>query len=70
MIEFEFKVGKAFLNTNTRPITILKKYYKKFKPLADVEIKKIVEGEKILVIVTKQGDAPRIVGKKGVMAKK
>ncbi len=54
-------------------ITVLKtlnNISKEFKPLADVEIKKIVEGEKILVIVTKQGDGPRIIGKKGVMVKK
>ena len=39
---------------------------KKFKPLGDVEIKKVFEGSNLAVIICKKGDGPRLVGKNGV----
>lgn len=43
---------------------------KTFKPLSDVEIKKIVNVEKMSVVVCREGDGARLVGKDGVMIKK
>ncbi len=49
---------------------VINEISKTFKPLKEVEIKKVIEGEKISVIVCKKGDGARLVGKDGVMIKK
>ncbi len=49
---------------------IVNEIAKTFKPLDGIEIKKVIEGKNISVIVCKKGDGPRLVGKDGVMIKK
>jgi transcription antitermination factor NusA-like protein len=43
---------------------------KSFKPLGEVEITKIISGDRMSVIICRKGDGPRLVGKDGVMIKK
>lgn len=65
------KVGNGEVSeTEIRVLKALGDVSKSFRPLAEVEIKKVIEGGKTIVLVTRKGDAPRVVGKKGVMAKK
>ena len=49
---------------------IINEVGKTFKPLSEVEIKKVIEGKNIKVIICKKGDGARLVGKNGVMIKK
>ena len=54
-------------------IEILRMIYKEVernKALGKIEIKKIIEGEAVLLVVCSQGDAAKIVGKGGFFAKK
>ena len=43
---------------------------KTFKPLKEIEIKRVIDGERISVIICRKGDGARLVGKDGVMIKK
>ncbi|MEE9323445.1 MAG: hypothetical protein V3U72_02775 [Candidatus Aenigmarchaeota archaeon] len=43
---------------------------KRFRPLNEIEIKKVIGGKSVLVIICKKGDGARLVGKEGVMIKK
>lgn len=49
---------------------IINEVGKTFNPLNEVEIKKVIEGKSISVIICKKGDGARLVGKNGVMIKK
>jgi transcription antitermination factor NusA-like protein len=49
---------------------IINEVGKSFKPLNEVEIKKVIGGKNISVIICKKGDGARLVGKNGVMIKK
>ena len=57
--ESEIKVSKIFNN-----------FSNKFKTLRDVTIKRVIEGENIMVVICERGNGPKIVGKNGVIIKK
>jgi transcription antitermination factor NusA-like protein len=49
---------------------VINEIAKTFRPLNEVEIKKVVEGKNISVLICRKGDGARLVGKDGVMIKK
>lgn len=57
-------------DSDIRVSRVINEISKTFKPLKEVEIKKVIEGKNILVIICKKGDGARLVGKDGVMIKK
>ena len=57
-------------NSDIKVSRIVNKIAKKFRPLDEVEIKRVIEGEKMAAIICRKGDGPKLVGKDGVMIKR